>query len=224
MKFVLLFSTILLYCLNARTQNLVDKDIALISHSVSVTSEALNKLDTYSPTTNREKTLFSTNKKILDKMVNDFVYETVTASLKDDKSISLQGINGVVDSRIPYNGFGYPMPMSAKGGIKKAIKNGHSADAYLKINASIMTVMDVLASAKLSQSFKPEISISIAFLGSDGKEIAKAKGKVKAPKPIRAKDFPNKKFDKLDEDYMSLLMRQFEPLLAECIDNAVKKL
>lgn len=224
MKLVLLFALLLLDCLIGRTQNLVDMDIALISQSVTVTSEALNKLDTYSPTTNREKTIFSTNKKILDKMVNDFVYETVAASLKDDKSISLQDIDGVVDSRIPYNGFGYPMPLSAKGGIKKAIKNGHSADAYLKIDASIMTVLDVLASAKLSHSFKPEISISISFLGTDGKAVAKSKGKVKAPKPIRAKDFPNKKFDKLDEDYMSLLMSQFEPLLAECIQNAVKKL
>ena len=194
----------------------------VINYFASFGDDVLNELDTYVPTTIREKENFTRAKKHLNQKFTDRVFTKLTEELAK-KSMAIEPIEALKDFKIIYNDLGYPIPLVVKGAIKKAKKNGYQGNYYYSINAYCSDIAGLASASKLAKQSKPQVKITINVFDENGSKITKAEGKVKRSKPIKAKEF-NGKFDKLECDSMDALLVMVNPLVDEAVAKAISNL
>lgn len=195
----------------------------LINYYASFGDAILNQLDTYAPTTSREKENFSAAKSHLNEHFNRRAYERLESALSEKKSITFEPIATLQEYDIVYNDLGYPIPLVVKGAINKARKRGHVGEQYYAVSIYCSDVASIASASKLAKQSKPQIKVNINVFDADGAKINKVEAKMKGRKPIKAKEF-SPKFDKMEEGSMDDLLAKVDELVDQAIDEAVQKL
>ncbi|MBX2814531.1 MAG: hypothetical protein KTR24_00970 [Saprospiraceae bacterium] len=195
----------------------------LVNYYASLGDDVLNQLDTYAPTTSREKERFNAAKKHLHETFNHMVYDKLVSALQKGKSISFQPLSVLEQHGVTYNDMGFPIPLVAKAAIKKARKRGHEGDLYYSVSLYCTDAASLASVSKLAKQSKPEIKLTINVFDAHGDKVKKAQTKVKGRKPIKAKEF-SPKFDKMEMGSMDDLMVKVSELVDQAIEEAVDKL
>ncbi len=205
----LLLLSCTIYAQDATTNN------ALINYSFLISSDLIKGLDSYEPITTKEKDITERVAKERQKTFMDAAYELVTAQL-EEKSIQLMPI-GTMQGAVMYSDYGYPTPLLPKKAVKK--KGGQvGADYFFNVNISLSKA---LVSGLLG--VKPEATAKIVVFDKAGNKVKELKGIGKAPKTVRILEFPGKKFDKMDADYIAPFVELMLPTVEQAITEAVKQ-
>ena len=121
---------------------------------------------------------------------------------------------------VTYGNDGLPNVMIPKAVIKKLGKKGYESDYYFSftMNVDLSTLAKTM---KFSGKVKPEYRCSIKVFDKDRSIVKKSEFKQKTKDPLKSLNFPKRKFDKLEKDYMDLLVEEMEPLMKEAIKQTV---
>lgn len=216
----IIFSCFLLMSLTLCGQDLTTSQNTLLALNVLPGNEILDKLDAYEPKTTREKENFKDSKAYLDAMLTELAIQAVYTELVTQKDINLED-KDVLRDFITYGKDGLPVVIIPKNAIKKLMKKGYETDYYFVVN--ITTGLNLLMKG-LPGQIKPQVTCTIKVFDKDRKQIKKVEEKVKTKTAIKMRDFPKRKFDKLDKDYMTILVEKLSPLISNAIIAASKQL
>ena len=216
----IIFSCFLLMSLTLCGQDLTTSQNTLLALNVLPGNEILDKLDAYEPKTTREKENFKDSKAYFDAMLTELAIQAVYTELVTQKDINLED-KDVLRDFITYGKDGLPVVIIPKNAIKKLMKKGYETDYYFVVN--ITTGLNLLMKG-LPGQIKPQVTCTIKVFDKDRKQIKKVEEKVKTKTAIKMRDFPKRKFDKLDKDYMTILVEKLSPLISNAIIAASKQL
>lgn len=216
----IIFSYLFLVSLTLGAQDFTASQNTLLALNVLPGSEILDKLDSYEPKTTREKDNFKESKAYLEAMLTELAINSIYTELAAQKEITLEDKDALRDY-ITYGKDGLPVVIIPKSAIKKLVKKGYETDYYFVVN--LATGLNLLMKG-LPGQIKPQVTCTIKVFDQDKKQVKKIEEKVKMKTAIKMKDFPKRKFDKLDKDYMTLLVEKLTPLVKEAFMAACKQL
>jgi len=208
----------------AEGQDLAGKKNTVVQFDFTMYESVLSKLDPYEPSTVREKENYREAKQYIEKKLVDNMSELTEKYLANHFSASLQPIQTLEDYKVVYNSKGYLNTMIVKSVIKKVNKKGYESDFFLACSVTLESTTDMLGKAKLTKQFKPQITFNISIFDDQGTKLQKFQGKLKAENPIKAKSFPSLKFDKMEIEYMDLLLEMLQPDLEAALEKALSQI
>lgn len=194
----------------------------LLELNAIIDSDVMDKLDAYSPISEREKDKLKESKDYLDARVTEIFLNAIYTELADSKNIPLESKDAIRDF-VTYGNDGLPNVLIPKAVIKKLGKKGYETDYYFSFSLNVD--IPVLAKTnKFSGRVKPEYRCTIKVFDEDRAIVKKSEFKQKTKEPLLARDFPKRKFDKLEKDYIDLLVEEMKPLLGEAIKQTVAQI
>ena len=215
-----LFICFLFAGLTLQAQDFTTSQNTFLSLSANPESALLDKLDSYEPKTSREKEQYKKNKAYFSALATEMAIGLVYQELETQKGIKLADKDALRDF-IPYGNDGLPIVIIPKSAAKKMKKKGHETDYYFHF--SVATGVSLVMKG-LPGQLKPQVTCTIKVFDGDGKVIKKVEEKVKTKTAIKLKDFPKRKFDKLDKGYISMLTQKLKPQITKAVIAAVKQL
>lgn len=216
-KLTLLY--LLCVSLTIQAQDFTASQNTFLSLNVLPEGAILDKLDSYEPKTSREKKHFEESKDYLQALLTEMSIALLYEELETKKSIKLEDKDALRDFAT-YGNDGLPIVIIPKAAIKKLKKKGYESDYYFRFN---ITIGLNLLMKGLPGQLKPEVTCSAKVFDMNGKVVKKVEEKIKTKTAIKMKDFPNRKFDKLDKDYMDLLVEKLKPQITDAVVAAVQQ-
>lgn len=204
-----------------KAQRLINKHNTILQFKVSVSDDILSALDSNEPRSEREKENLVKTKYLLDELLIHKAFEIFESKLID-KSIELKPVDILKEQGINYNEYGFPELIPSKLIIKNLQKNGYNSDYFLSLDIIFNKVVDLFGSGKLIKQFKLDTNVKCTLFDQAGRKINISNGSTQGENLIRAKDFPEKKFDKMELEYMELLVEKLIPELDEAMDIMLK--
>ncbi len=214
---IITFAIISLFITNSYAQDYSKGKNVTASFSILGTESFVDKLDTYTPATSREKEKAKNFNTAFEAQISNLIYEKVVAEMQT-KEIEMLPLNTLTDE-ILYGSSNFPVLLIPKKKIKK-MGSKDIADYFFVFNVNVGDAID-LASIALSKSATPKITINIKVFDKAGNMLKKGTGEIKGDRPIKSKDFVGKRFDKLDGDYIEPLLEYLTPTIDKAAAKAV---
>lgn len=205
-----------------KAQRLINKQNTILQFKVSVSDDILNALDPNGPRSEKEKENLIETKYLLEEILIHEAFEIFESKLKE-KSIALKPVDILQAYGISYNEYGFPELIPSKLIIKNLQKNGFNSDYFLSLDVIFNKVDDLFGSGKLIKQFKLDTNVKCTLFDLAGRKINISNGNIQSKNLIRAKDFPEKKFNKMELEYMELLVEKLIPELNEAMDEMLKE-
>lgn len=220
LKLIILFSFISSTLI---AQDYTGKKVTLIQLSYSSETILLNDLDKYEPATSREKSKFAEVKEQLKIDIQNTFYDEFQKNI-EATSITLEPRNALENYGILYTN-GYPLVLTLKSGVKKAIKKGYTSDYF--ISAKLSTSADgglMSSSSKIVNKFIAMAEVTIDIVNASGKKVKTVKYTESTPEKISNKDYFGGRFDKTDKENLERLQELYDPLIGIATKKAIEQL
>ncbi len=202
-------------------QNLEGKRNTLIQYELEISDQILNALDPNIPRSDREIEIITESKNLLIELLYPKSFEILKEKL-GAQSIKLASKDTLKTYHVDFNAFDFPDIMIPKPVIKNLQKEKYEADYYLSFNLSFNQVSDIFGSGKLIKQCKVEAVIYSTIFDNEGRKLKRMVGRSQSENPIKAKDFPEKKFDKTDPENIKLLVDILIPILDQATDKMLQ--
>ena len=218
MKNILLV-TLCLFCISTQAQDLKTSKNAMVSYYFSFSNQIIDQIDPYTPITSREKEQQSAFRKQINRQLTDLFLDSLTQKLEQSGKVALLPIN-TLEGVMNYTDAGYPYALSPKKRVKKIGGKG-LAEYYLAFNIYVSPAMSLAPKLKAGGAAKPEVSVNMKVFDAEGNVIKKISKRIKAKKNIKKIDFANRKFNKLDMNYVDPLIEYLVPTLDQALKLAL---
>lgn len=217
-KTFIVFFLLLSYLLHG--QDFTNSQNTVLSLRTYASDELTKRLDNYEPKTKREKENYFESKQFYDSALEEYTIAQIYTALTEKAGLKLEEKDALIDY-IMYGDNGLPSILIPKSAIKKIVKKGHQTDYYFVFNINIGIS---IAGTLLPGTLKPEVKCEVKVFSPKKELVKKIVGKNDGKTAIRMKDFPHKKFDKLEIEYMELLVEKIKPMITEAVLAAAEKL